>query len=723
MATGDFNADGKVDLAVGNFLGGPFSTGSVSILIGNGNATFQAAVNYDAGSPISISVVDLNADGKQDLAVASWTSDKATVLLGNGNGTFQTAVPYTVGSEPRDVAVADYNGDSKPDLAVSNASSSNISILLGNGDGTFQAAANHNLGTRSFGIVTIDLNGDNKPDLVTACADANAVLVLLGNGDGSFQTAVPYTVGNGPQRLARADFNGDGKTDVLVVNHGALATYSVLRSNGNGTLQSAVTSPARNNSFSPIAADFDGDGKPDLAILNNAFDLVDVFLNSPKLSGLNFTARETVSATFQVASLLSYDNTKTAASFTATINWGDGTAPSAAAISANGTGGFDVTGTHTYAANGNYNTTIQLTDDSGNFASATGAASVLRAATTTTLSSSANPSDFGQPVTFTATVTSASGTPSGTVQIKVDGNNLGTPVTLNGSGVATITTSTVGTLTHTITASYSGDAAFEPSIGTLAGGQTVRNTPRLNVDNVSIIEGDSGTRQMSFTVTLSAASNLTVTVDYATASPSPSDFVATAGVDYQAESGTLVFSPGDTTKHLAINIFGDTTNENDETFSFSLSNASNAEIQFGKRVGTILNDDAPVLLTDAITGRAIALDSETMTAEPFSMLTHNNLSSRGRRVSLFVWRFGLLPGDNTRNVSVFIDNVLGSLQLETLYVGAFTPVEGVTQINVELRTLFTPVEPVDLILKVQLQDSNGKPRGPATNGVKIKIMP
>lgn len=722
VATGDFNADGKVDLAVGNFFGGPFSTGNISILLGIGNGTFQAAVNYDAGSPYSISVADLNADGKQDLAVASWTTNKATVLLGNGDGTFQSAVTYAVGTEPRDIAVADYNGDTKLDLAVSNTISSNISILPGNGNGTFQGAVNIDIGTRTFDIVTIDLNGDNKPDLITACVDANSILVLLGNGDGSFQTAVPYAVGNGPQRLALADFNGDGKTDVVAVNHGAIATYSVLRSNGNGTLQPAVTSPARNNAFTPIAADFDGDGKPDLAILNNNFDLVDVFLNSPKLTGLNFTATQTVSATVQVASFISYDNTKTAASFSATINWGDGTAPSAGTISANETGGFNVTGTHTYAASGNYNTTIEVADDSGNFASATGTASVLKAATTTTLSSSVNPSDLGQAVTYTATVTSASGTPSGTVQFKDSGIDLGTPVTLNGSGEATITTTPSEPGLHIITATYSGNATFEASTGTLAGGQQVRPRPQLSVNDVSVNEGDSGTRHLSFTVTLSAASNLTVTVDYATANfTTPTRLIATAGVDYEPQAGTLVFNPGDTTKHISINISGDTTNEEDENFFFNISNASNANIQKAQGLGTILNDDAPVLLTDA-NGRAIALDSVNMTVEPFSLSNTNNLSTTSRRVSIFVWRLGLLPGDNLENVTVILENIIfGNSELIVEYVGALTSVEGVTQINVILPASVDA--PTDLTLKVRLRERGGPARGPASNGGKINVTP
>ena len=121
----DLNADGKLDLAIGNFFGGATSAGTVSILLGNGNGTFQTAVNYAAGTPEDLAVADLNADGKLDLVVASNTTSKATVLLGNGNGTFQAAVPYDTGSGtgPAGITIADFNGDNKPDLATANLGS------------------------------------------------------------------------------------------------------------------------------------------------------------------------------------------------------------------------------------------------------------------------------------------------------------------------------------------------------------------------------------------------------------------------------------------------------------------------------------------------------------------------------------------------------------------------------------------------------------------------
>ena len=120
-----------------------------------------------------------------------------------------------------------------------------------------------------------------------------------------------------------------------------------------------------------------------------------------------------------------------------------------------------------------------------------------KAPTSTAVSSSSNPSDLGQNVTFTATVTSGAGTPTGTVQFKDNGNNLGAPVALNASGVAQFTTSALTTGTHTITADYSGDANFLTSAGTLSGGQVVKAQPSLSINDVSITEGDAGTKVLT----------------------------------------------------------------------------------------------------------------------------------------------------------------------------------------------------------------------------------
>ncbi len=111
---------------------------------------FGSAVNYNVGSgPYSVAVGDFNGDGKPDLAIANSGSNTVSILLGNGNGTFKAAANYCVGSLPESVAVGDFNGDGKPDLAVANYASGNVSILLGNGNGTFKAAVNLHRGHRS----------------------------------------------------------------------------------------------------------------------------------------------------------------------------------------------------------------------------------------------------------------------------------------------------------------------------------------------------------------------------------------------------------------------------------------------------------------------------------------------------------------------------------------------------------------------------------------------
>jgi hypothetical protein len=153
--------------------------------------------------------------------------------------------------------------------------------------------------------------------------------------------------------------------------------------------------------------------------------------------------------------------------------------------------------------------------------------------------------------------------------------------------VAQFTTSVLTTGTHTITADYSGDANFLPGGGTLSGGQVVKAQPSLSINDVSITEGDVGTKVLSFTVTLSAASGLTVTTNYATANGT-----ATAPSDYTAIASTLLtFNPGDTSKTVSVTINGDVGFEPDETFFVNLSNPVNATISDNQGLGTIQNDD------------------------------------------------------------------------------------------------------------------------------------
>jgi hypothetical protein len=270
MASGDFNGDGKLDLVATN------PNGNISVLLGQGDGTFQAPVDYPAGvGPTAIAVGDFNGDGKLDLVVANTHSNNVSVLLGNGDGTFQPAVEFVVGSDPRSVAVGDFNGDGKLDIVVGNSGAtsgiSNLSVLLGNGDGTLQPALTYDAG---FGITSVavgDFNGDDKLDLAVVNFGSN-VSILLGNGDGTFQSAVNYVAGPVPLSVAVGDFNGDGKLDMAVANipsgNTGPTVVSVLLGNGDGTFQSPADYGTGSipNSATVALGDFNGDGKLDMAV-------------------------------------------------------------------------------------------------------------------------------------------------------------------------------------------------------------------------------------------------------------------------------------------------------------------------------------------------------------------------------------------------------------------------------------------------------------------------
>ena len=298
IVAGDFNSDGKTDLAVavpGCAEIGCYTPGSVAILLGNGDGTFQTPVYSPTDyGPISIVAADFNGDGRLDLAIGNFaavqngnlSNPTVAVLLGNGDGTFQPFVEFPMPAS-RDLIVGDFNGDGIVDLATDDGFNS-ADILLGNGDGTFQPYLSSTVGTLPQGIATADVNSDGKLDLLlpNTCGNAGdgcndyggvpgSVSVLLGNGDGTFQPHVEYTVGISPASVAIVDFNGDGKLDLVIgtwcggnsVCEDVFDQLSFLFGNGDGTFQPQVV-PIVSFGGPPyplLTGDLNGDGLPDIA--------------------------------------------------------------------------------------------------------------------------------------------------------------------------------------------------------------------------------------------------------------------------------------------------------------------------------------------------------------------------------------------------------------------------------------------------------------------------
>ena len=296
-AIGDFNGDGTPDLAVAN-AGNPATgdDGSVSILLGNGDGTFQPANNLAAGkNPFSVAVGDFNGDSRVDLAVANNGDNTVSVFLGNGDGTFQTHVDYATGIGPVSVSVGDFNGDQISDLAVAAHPANVVSVLLGNGDGTFQGHVDYATGgANPFGdpnaVVLADLNVDGKVDIIAS--HAAGISILLGNGDGTFQTAIAKFVAFDTLPAFVADFNQDGKPDVLAGFHrtGPPGDFGVilLLGNGDGTFQPSVDVVP---GFAIAVADFNGDLKLDfVALESGTLDLLEGSGNGTFQTPLNFSA-------------------------------------------------------------------------------------------------------------------------------------------------------------------------------------------------------------------------------------------------------------------------------------------------------------------------------------------------------------------------------------------------------------------------------------------------
>ena len=259
VMVGDFNHDNRPDLAVLN-NNPPFG---ISILLGNGDGSFQKAALYGAGSNSRVGVVvDFDSDANLDLAVANWLNNNVSILLGNGDGTFQPHVDFQVGANPNAAAGADLDGDGKFDLVTANQSSNNISVLRGNGDGTFDMHVDYGTGAVPSSIIAEDLNRDGAPDVVVTNAADNTLSVLLNIGGTFVLTASssnPSTLGQSVTftTSVTASLQGVGTpTGTVTFKDGAITLGTTILVSGRATL----TTSRLNVGDHEIRARYSGDG-------------------------------------------------------------------------------------------------------------------------------------------------------------------------------------------------------------------------------------------------------------------------------------------------------------------------------------------------------------------------------------------------------------------------------------------------------------------------------
>jgi hypothetical protein len=370
LAASDLNNDGNVDLVTMYTDNNVYGHGSVNVLMGNGDGTFQPATEYALPLAVAEAVViaDFNHDGKLDLAATCadyYTKGRLTVFFGNGDGTFKQG--HSFDTEDRDtgsgLTAVDLNRDGNLDLVM--AWEEGLQSMLGTGQGSFLPPQRF-LGSYQFSEPSIgvgDFNSDGRWDVAVASNQNWLVEVMLGDGQGGFTDAGPTPPTPGwDWKLQVADFNGDGKDDLVVLSAGASYELDLLLGNGDGTFQPGATFPA-STALALRAADVNNDGAPDLILARSDEKALSVYLN-------------------------------------------------------------------------NGGTQLGLT-------------------------SSANPSTWGDPVTFTATVTpsfSDVGQPRGGIIFK-DGTTILAKVPLAG-GSASFTTNELAQGAHSITATYAGDEHF-----------------------------------------------------------------------------------------------------------------------------------------------------------------------------------------------------------------------------------------------------------------------
>ena len=257
---------------------------SVWLFAGKGDGTLLPARSLVSAQAATMAGGDYNGDGKYDLAVPyfAFAANGIGFLNGRGDGTFMNNGSQNLPSGSFGISSADFNADGKADLAVTLYDDSTVGIMLSQGS-KFGSPRLVSAGAGPHGVVAADFNGDSKADLVVSDPDGGALRVLLGKGDGTFQPAVMLpTGGSSPQPVVAVDLNLDGLLDLITVNVGSTGTVTVMLGKGAGQFAppQQITAPGTHSDV--LAADVNGDRLPDLLLPVSSGAMVSVLLNTSR---------------------------------------------------------------------------------------------------------------------------------------------------------------------------------------------------------------------------------------------------------------------------------------------------------------------------------------------------------------------------------------------------------------------------------------------------------
>ena len=299
----DLDNDGKPDLATSNNNGNSISVLKNTSVINS--VSYNAHVDYPTAL-LSEDVFngDVDGDGKPDLAVVNWNSNSVSVFRNTsttGTITFAPKVDFTTGTSPNSISIGDIDGDGKPDMVITNVNSFDVSVFRNTcslGVISFATAINFPTGFNPYSVIIRDLDGDGKPDLGVAVNGADKLAIFRNTSNPgiiSFAARIDYTTGDGPFWIAVGDFDGDGKPDLVLPNN-QTTNLSVFR---NASSPGIINFDPKIDFFTGTypqhiaIGDLDGDGKPELALAgNDAFaSIASIYKNNSSVGSISFAPK------------------------------------------------------------------------------------------------------------------------------------------------------------------------------------------------------------------------------------------------------------------------------------------------------------------------------------------------------------------------------------------------------------------------------------------------